>query len=194
MSRAWLRAPVLLACGALLPACSASPPTRYYTLSEIDSRAPIPAASNTIAVRVEPVAIAPELDRLEMVSHDGPNRVRIAESELWAAPLDEQIRRILSADLAARLPPQLVVDPEEPATIEPRRLLSIAIAQFYGDEQCAVSLRADWTLRNPHAGSRRGTEEVRIPASAPCAGALPAAMSRALGVLADRLALVIAAD
>ncbi len=200
MSRAWLRPLVLparcalAACGALLLACSASPPTRYYTLSEINGRAPVPAASNPIAVRVEPVAIPPELDRLEIVSREGPNRVHIAESELWAAPLDEQIRRILSDDLAARLPPQLVVDPDEPATTQPRRLLSVTIAQFYGDASCAVTLRAGWTLRNPRAGSRRGTEEVQIPASAPCAGALPAAMSRALAALADRLAPVIAAD
>ncbi len=145
-------------------------------------------------MRVQPVPIPPPLDRLEIVSRDGPNRVRIADSELWAAPLDEQIRRVFSDDLSARLPPQLVVDPDEPATSEPRRLLSLTIDELYGDDSCAVTLRAAWTLLTPDAGSRSGSERLQLPASAPCAGALPAAISRALGALADRLAPVIAAD
>ena len=72
--------------------------------------------------------------------------------------------------------------------------MRIAIDEFYGDDSCAVSLRASWSLTNPHAASQRGTEQVQVPASAPCAGQLAAAMSRALGVLADRLAAVIVAN
>jgi hypothetical protein len=57
-----------------------------------------------------------------------------------------------------------------------------------------VSLRASWSLTTAHAASQHGTEQVQVPASAPCTGELPAAMSRALGVLADRLASAIAAQ
>ncbi|MGC2461186.1 MAG: PqiC family protein [Steroidobacteraceae bacterium] len=193
MTRTWLRPVGLLGCCVLF-ACGSSPPTRFYILNEIAPGTPAPAVSNQVPVRVEPLAIAPELDRPEFVTRSGPNRVHVAGSDRWAAPLVDQIRRVLSDDLSARLPPLLVADPNEAATNEPRRLLTIAIAEFYGDDSCAASLRASWSLTNPHARSQRGTELVQVPPSAPCAGELPAAMSRALGVLADRLAAVIAAD
>ena len=193
MSCSCLRAVVMLGF-AVLYGCGASPPTRFYILNDIAPTAPPAAVSNRIAVRVEPLAIAPEVDRPELVTRSGANRVHVAGLERWAAPLPGQIRRVLSDDLAARLPPGLVADPDEPATNEPRRLLSIAIEEFYGDDSCAVSLRAGWSLAHPHANAVHGSERVQIPASAPCNGELPAAMSRALAVLADRLAQVIAAD
>jgi hypothetical protein len=167
---------------------------RYYTLKAIAPLAPALATTDQIVVRLEPVVVPPELDRLELVSHNGPYSVHIADSERWAAPLEDQIRRTLSDDLAMRLPPRLVADPNEPATNEPRRLLSVVIAELYADEGCTATLRADWTLRGPKDESVRGTEQLQIPAGEPCVGALPASMSGALAVLADRLAAVIAAQ
>lgn len=121
MTRMWLRPVILFGCG-LLFACGSSPPTRFYILNEIAPATPAAAAAtpNQIPVRVEPVAIAPELDRPEIVSRIGPNRVHVAGSDRWAAPLAEQIRRVLSDDLSARLPPGLVADPNEPSTKDPR--------------------------------------------------------------------------
>ena len=195
MTRMWLRPVVPLGC-CLLFACGSSPPTRFYILNEIAPATPPPtaAAPNQIPVRVEPVAIPPELDRPEIVSRVGPNRLHVAGSERWAAPLAEQIRRVLSNDLSARLPPGLVADPNEANTKDPRRLLTISIDEFYGDDSCAVSLRATWSLANSGNASQHGTELAHVPASAPCASEPPAAMSRAVGVLADRIAALIAAD
>src|ERR1700734_1150108 len=152
MTRMWLRPVVLLGC-CLLFACGSSPPTRFYILNEIAPTAPAPptATPNHIPVRVEPVAIAPEFDRSEIVSRIGPNRVHVAASDRWAAPLGEEIRRVISDDLSARLPPGQVVDPNEPGTKDVRRLLTIAIDEFYGDDTCAVTLRASWSLTNPQA-------------------------------------------
>src|SRR5580704_15985075 len=106
MTRMWLRPVLLLGC-CLLFGCGSSPPTRFYILNEIAPTTPAPAAAvpNQIPVRVEAVVIAPELDRPELVTRSGPNRVHVAGSDRWAAPLAEQIRRVLSVDLSARLPP-----------------------------------------------------------------------------------------
>jgi uncharacterized lipoprotein YmbA len=120
--------------------------------------------------------------------------VHVAGSERWAAPLAEQIRRVLSDDLSARLPPGLVADPNEPSTNDPRRLLTIAVDEFYGDDSCAVTLRASWSLTSQSVASEHRTEQVQVPASAPCTSELPAPMSRALGELANRLAMEIAAN
>jgi uncharacterized lipoprotein YmbA len=193
MSR--MRRPLISMGFCLLCACGSSPPMRFYTLKAIPP-AMVAAATvpNNVVVRLEPVVIPPELDRLELVSHSGPYRVQVADSDRWAAPLEDQIRRALSDDLSMRLPPQLIADPNEPTSNEPRRMLSVAIAQFDADDSCAVSLRADWTLRDSKGNTQRGSEQVQIAGSAPCAGALPASMSAALAVLADRLARAIMAQ
>jgi uncharacterized protein len=190
-----LRSLALLA-GCSLATCSANPPTRYYMLQSEPAAGTLPPAissaaampGNQLVVRLEPVVIPLELDRLELVSRSGPYRIRIADTERWAAPLDEQIRRVLSDDLAVRLPPHMLADPNEPAGNDPRRLLSVVITEFYADDTCATTLRAAWSLRGPSGDSERGTEQLQQPARAACAGMVPAAMSAALGTLADRLA------
>ena len=196
MTRMWLRSVYLLAC-CMLVACSSSPPTKFYILNEVApaaAAAPATAAPNQIPLRVEPVVIPPELDRPELVTRSGPNRVHVAGTERWAAPIAEQIRRVLSDDLAARLPARMVADPNEPATKEPRRSLTVAIGEFFGNESCAVTLRATWSLTNSHGVSQRGNELVQVPPATACTGELPAAMSRAIGLLADRLAMAVTTD
>jgi uncharacterized protein len=186
----------LLACGTLF-SCSSSPPTRFYMLSTIAPQtggqtAGASAAQSTVAVRVEAIAIPAELDRLELVHHSGANQVQITDVERWAAPLDEQIRRTLSDDLAARLAPGSVADPNEPSTQDPRRTLSVSIGQFDADAGCVVTLNASWSLQQPHIAARTGSEHIRVSATGTCPSALPAAMSQALGMLADRLAPALA--
>jgi hypothetical protein len=177
----------------VLAGCGASPPTHYYTLqATVPEVAPLPSVPelhDQVPLRLEPVVIPPELDRLELVVRSGRYRVKIEDSERWAAPLDDQIRRALSDDLAQRLPAHAMADYNEPAGNQPRRLLTVAIGEFYADESCAVSLRADWTLKGPGASVDRGSLQLQQPASLPCdSGAMPAAMSMAVGSLADRLA------
>jgi len=181
-----------LAAVCQLSACGDSAPMRYYTLKAIAPAGTSSAsgASDQIKIRLEPVAIPAELDRLQIVSRDGPYSVRISDFDRWAAPLQEQIRRTLSDDLSARMPAGLMADPNEPAANEPRRLLSVSIAAFSADESCASSLRADWSVRNPGGAIEHG-QQVQVTTSAPCGGGVPAAMSAALAQLADRLAAVL---
>jgi len=193
--------PYLLGC-SLMVACGSSPPQRYYMLQPVvlpaGAAATGVAPANQIVVRIEPVVIPPELDRVELVSRGGPYRVHIADSDRWAAPLDDQVRRTLNDDLAARLPPHLLADPNEPATQEPRRRLSIALIEFYADDECGATLRADWTLRGPAAESQHGNEQFKTHDAVSCVAgtpaALAAAMSAALGTLSERLAAVILAQ
>jgi uncharacterized lipoprotein YmbA len=187
--------PLGLSVSCLLLACSASPPTRYFALNAIaPASAGVAGAAGEAAakIRLEPVAIPPELDRLELVTHSGANRIQIADQDRWAAPLDEQIRRTLSDDLGVRLPEHLVADPNEPATQDARRKLSISIGQLDVNENCALLLSASWTISVTKASSQSGVEQVQIPGSAACPAGMAAAVSQALAALADRLAPVLA--
>jgi uncharacterized lipoprotein YmbA len=103
------------------------------------------------------------------------------------------IHRALSADLAARLPPGWVMDPNEPLLGERRQSLSVDIQELYADDACAVTLRASWVLKRPDSPGLRASETIQTAAaSCPGAEAVPAAFSQALGQLSDRIAAEVA--
>jgi uncharacterized protein len=172
----------------------------YYTLTEAPASARLPVADSTVPIRIDRVTIPTELDRSQIVRRLDPTRLQIVEGDRWAAPLDETIRRVLSNDLAARLPPGAVANPNEPSIGEKRQSLAVDISEFYGDSACAVTLRAAWTLKQSDAQQQsdaqtlRGSEEIKASADGACAsaGPIPAAMSRALGQLSERIAAAVA--
>ena len=185
---------VVAIAACLTSGCASSPPMRYYTLTRIAPQAPLSAPADMTPVRLDRVTLASELDRLQLVRRVDATRLQISEQDRWAAPLDEMIRRVLSADLAARLPAHLVADPNEPSLGERRQSLSVDIQEFYADADCSITLRAAWILKQPQMRSTQGSEESRVPAGAACSGsgALPGEMSRALALLSDRIAAAIA--
>lgn len=178
----------------VLMGCASSPPLHYYTLSEVAPATRLTSVGNPVPIRLDRVTIPAELDRSQLVRRVDATRLQIVENDRWAAPLEDTIRRVLSADLAARLPPNMVANPYEPSVGEKRLSLSVDIEEFYGNASCAVTLRAAWVLRQPDMQSSRGNEETQVPAGGNCEGgaALPAAMSQALGQLSDRIAAAVA--
>jgi uncharacterized lipoprotein YmbA len=189
-----LRALALLAALCSLAGCQSSPATRYFTLSEVAPASARPGTPSAgLALQVERVTIPGELDRLEIARHGESNQLRIATFELWAAPLDGMIRRIVSEDLAARLAPGSVASANEPVGDQQRRLY-LDIQDFAGNERGTVNLRTAWLLKAPDGAESRGVEAVSADANDASADALAAAMSRALGLLADRLSVMLSAQ
>jgi hypothetical protein len=176
----------------LLGACQSSPPTHYFALTAIAPTAQRASVRAQPPLRVERVTIPGELDRLELVRRTTSNQLRIATFDLWAAPLEGMIQRVLADDLAVRLPVGTVASVSEPASGEPRRRLYIDVQEFAADEHGAVTLQAAWLLQTPNAQARRGTDAVAATASDATADALAAAMSRALAAFADRLTVGLA--
>jgi uncharacterized lipoprotein YmbA len=130
-------------------------------------------------VRIVNLTIPGELDRPELVRRVGQNQLNIAGLDRWAAPLDATIRRVLTDDIARRVP----------APVPGRQYsVSVDIHEFYGDGACNVSLRAGWTVKQPRADSSLpANEEIQVPSSGSCPATLPATMSVALGQLSDRI-------
>jgi len=176
---------------ALITGCASSAPLRYYTLSEVPPSTE--ATSATPAIRVGRVRIPGELDRNEIVQRIDATRLKIAEQDRWAAPLDDMIRRVLSADLQARGATASAVSAAPSDTASGgSATLSLDVDELIGDASCAVTLRASWELRssaNNTETTRTGHESIRVPpSSSTCTvGALPMAMSQALAQLSDRI-------
>jgi hypothetical protein len=167
----------VIAALVLVGACSSTPPTRFYTLSDTAPEATPPAGVGW--VRVVGVTIPGEIDRPELVRRIGPNQLSIAGFDRWAAPLDQTIRRALSDDIARRVP--------SPSRGQ-QYSVSVDIHEFYGDGSCNVTLRAAWTLKqSPPQNAQPVNEEIQVPSSGACTATLPATMSIALGQLSDRI-------
>ncbi|HVW67462.1 MAG TPA: PqiC family protein [Steroidobacteraceae bacterium] len=177
------RTGVLVAVLAGLCACSSSPPSRVYTLSET---APDTAGAPGVGfVRIDRVTVPGEIDRPELVRRTGPNRLEIAGLDRWAAPLDDTIQRVLSDDVARRIP--------TPAPGQ-ARAVQVDIREFYGDGACNVTLRAVWTVRQLHPDATPpNMEDIHVPSGGgPCPATLAATMSTALGQLSDRIVAGVA--
>jgi len=190
-----LKAMTVLVGVLLFGACASSPPMHFYTLTEIGPEAPLAAAPGMLPVRIGRVSVPGELDRPSLVRRLDETRLEISEQDRWAAPLEEMMTRVLYSDLTARLPPGMVADPNGPAGLEQRQLLSVDVQEFYSTADCAVRLKATWSLRQPDRSTAQTNEDIRLPAAGGCSGtaSVPAQMSRALAQLSDHIAAGIAA-
>ena len=181
---------ILIATGlsALLAAC-ASAPTRFHTLDPV---APANAPGQrplATPVRVDSVVVPPELDRPQIVRRAGPGKLDLADDDRWAGALDELARGALASDLALRLPPGSTVRQDDPAPPRPLHKIDVVIERFEGTIAGPVTLIAHWTLLGDGLGQAlaRHEERIEVPAGGDIDGTV-AAMSAALGILADRIA------
>jgi uncharacterized lipoprotein YmbA len=179
-----LKAGVMCCLLLALAGCS-SPDNKYFTLSAAEPAAPAGQAVTGRTIAIDDVTIPAYLDRPQIVVRQDANRADVREYERWVEPLDGMIRRVLTADLAARLGSGRVLD--KPG--KDSALLSVTIEEFGQDGDRAV-LRGQWVLKAagkdapalPHSFSR---DEPLGKAETPD---MVAAMSRLVGALGDEIA------
>jgi uncharacterized protein len=179
-------APVLV----LILASCGSVPTQTYTLTSVPPSQP---ASQGRAlqppIELGDVSIPATIDRSSIVQIASGGRLDVHGEAVWGAPLQQLIRRTLSADLAHRLPPGSVLAPGDPAPPGGLRILLVNIEQFASDTSGRVTLTADWTLsRGGQASGTPRHEVITVEAGSGAVSAVVPAMSSALGELADRIA------
>jgi uncharacterized lipoprotein YmbA len=183
-----------------LTACASSPPTRFFTLEPVapggqatGGAADAGGAGRGQPVKVDAVHIPPALDREAMVRGASGDQLEISSQDRWAGDLGETIRRVLTQNLASRLPAGMVIAPEAPAPASARGLV-VDILTFQPQAGGDVVLDADWTLLQGTQSNPVLSRSVHLSAAAaPSAQGEAAAMSNLLGELADRMAAQISA-
>src|SRR5512145_486746 len=91
---------------ACVAGCASSPTARYYAISPLtvqEQRSAAATATKPVAVSVAPVEIPDYLDRLQIVTRDGANGLRLAEFDRWGGSLSENITTVLVENLSALL-------------------------------------------------------------------------------------------
>jgi uncharacterized lipoprotein YmbA len=175
---------------ALLSACASSPPTHYFALDPIG---PAAAAASPAGdpLKIDAVHIPPALDRSSLVRGESGNQLEISSEDRWAGDLGEMIRRVLTQDLASRLPSGMVIAPESPAPPSARGIV-VDILTFQPQSGGELVLDADWTLLQGTQSNPVLRRSVHLTATAaPSAQGEAAAMSTLLGQLADEMAAQI---
>jgi uncharacterized lipoprotein YmbA len=119
----WL---VAVAVSISVAGCAVTDTTRYYALGQVatgkrdgatsPSSPADPSSSGagqggagTVAIGVGPVSLPGYLDRIQIVTRTGDDRVDLSPFYRWAEPLDEGIGRVLAEEIGARVPTDRIV-------------------------------------------------------------------------------------
>ena len=94
-----------------LSACSTSPTPRLYIIEPMAAFAGTTSTQidKGLSIGVGPVTLPEHLNRKEIVTHDQRFRVKSAEFDRWAEPLDDNINRALCENLSVLIPSNHVI-------------------------------------------------------------------------------------
>lgn len=176
----------------LIAASCSSPDPTLYTIAPV-SGAVVSGAPKVIALHG--VGVAQYLVRSPIVQTSGDYRIVLRPGSWWGEPIDAMLGRVLVQDLAQRLPQSTVYassgavsgsSPDATIEVEVQRLDLDRDGQLLLIAQASVSF------------NKRETEDIRsfnVSQSLPSASVEGqiAATSAALGQVADRIAVMLAA-
>ena len=136
---------ILLAAGALA-ACS-SAPIQFYTLVR-----PAPAAvtASGLSFEVLPVGVPSQVDVPQLVVRQGTSRIALVEDQQWIAPLGQEIRAALAAELAAMLGAQDFSGAPAGAGL-PTYRIKFDVRRFESALDGGARIESVWSIRKPQA-------------------------------------------
>lgn len=185
---------LLLVTPLILAGCAPSRPTQFYTLSvAAPANETLQLTQEPLAVGVGPVALPPYLDRPQLVSRIGANKMMLADFDQWAEPLDGALPRVLSENLSRQLATEEVFVLPTTRDVRLDYRIEIDIARFDSNGAGEVILDARWWVfrrGDKLVQSGRSTIEQRADQSTDRQGVV-AAMSQGLGQLSSDIAAAI---
>ena len=175
-----------LALPLLLAACAAKAPLNYHTLTsaaEPDGT----GASAPFRFALQGVSVPPQVDQPQLVIRQGDG-IALLENERWIAPLADEIRSALSADLSRDLGTLDLGDAPRGAGAPVLRI-KVDVQRFDSLPGLRVQQDALWTLRLAEPGGERVLtcgSRIQQPAGASYAEVV-LAHRQALAQLAQRI-------
>jgi uncharacterized lipoprotein YmbA len=173
---------------AMTPAACASPNPLLYVLAPAPGPV-LDGAPHIIAVRG--ISLAQYLQRQQIVRSSEAYHLDVLYNDWWGEPLDTLINRVLVQDLAQRLPDSSVLSDNGAITTTPDTTVEINIERFDLAGSGSVLLLAQVAVRGRLRQSR--ALSISVPPANATTSALVAAMSAAVGQMADAVAALLAA-
>lgn len=176
---------------AALAGCGTSPQERFFTLAS-DPAPESTSATGTapISIIVGPVTVPELVDRPQFVVRAAANRVEIAEQARWAAPLKNEIPRVVADHLGRLIAGSRTATSSSRATTTPDYRVMIDIKRFDSAPGDGATIEASWTVKGRAGASLGGRSLVREP-SGGSYDELVMAHSRALNIVSRDIAAAI---
>jgi uncharacterized lipoprotein YmbA len=172
-----------------LAACGSSPNPVLYTIG-VKQGAALPAGPRIVQLR--DVGLAGYLDRKEVVRSSADYRLAVQSNDWWGEPLGPMIGRILVVELSQRLPASNVYAEGGAISVDANATVAVNIQRIDVDQNGTLALLAQAVVDfNRPSRSVAKTFSITRPLPAPDTAGQVAAMSDALGELADGLARML---
>jgi uncharacterized protein len=140
---------IMVAFAGCIAGCSSSPAARFYTLSPLvpqEAKQSPQVADNLVSVSIAPVEIPDYLDRPQIVTRDGQNRLRLAEFDRWGGSLGDNISAVLADNLGLLLNSDRVYVFPRVRAEKPDLTLTMRVLRLDCVPAGQVLLKAQWTL------------------------------------------------
>lgn len=114
---------------------SSSPKAEFYTLNSMISTRPDATATpagQSLSIGIGPVTIPNVLDRPQIVTRTGPNKLQIDEFHRWAGRLDEDVARVVAENLSLLLATEQVAVYPWDVSFKPRYQVILDVQRFEG--------------------------------------------------------------
>jgi uncharacterized lipoprotein YmbA len=178
----------------LLAGCRSTPPaTAFYTLTSVtkaERAGQNTAAMRELAVGIGPVQLPEYLDRPQIVTRTGPDKVALSEFNRWGGSLRQDFPRVLAENVAALLGTDRVLAYPWGDRLDPAYRVALNVQQFDGALAGPAVLRVTWIVTGREGKTPLSVRktEIQEPVSGRDYDALVAAQSRAVAALSREIA------
>lgn len=179
------RSSLALSLTALAAACT-SPNPVLYTLATTPG-AERRGAPKVIELRT--IGLARYLERSQIVRSSEDFRLEVLGNEWWGEPLDAMLSRVLSQNLTQRLPGTTIFAESGAVSAVPDAMLGINIQRLDLARNGNVTLIAQVSVTRRDTTAR--TITIQVTPGGAGTSSLVAAMSEAVGQLADQVAVMV---
>lgn len=173
---------------AALACLRTAEPVVYHSLEALPAQPAGPRPGP--ALEVLPVRLPESLRRPQLLESLGPGRFGLVSGHRWGNPLDQEVQRVLVADLAALLGGATVVPSPYGPRVGAAWRIEVQVQDWSVRPGEVLVLEATWMLARPDAERAERFRRTRIiqPLDGPGPDALAAAHGRAVAALAGELA------
>ncbi len=176
---------------ALLAACSSSPNPTLYTIAPVPGT-PRPGGPHIVVLRE--ISLARYLERPQIVRSSASYQLVVELNDWWGEPLAAMLGRVLIENFSQRLPGSVVLSELGAIGNKPDATVEINVLRLDADSDGTVVLRAQVGITLASARQSPTAQTIALKAVPPSVGVpgAVAAISDALGQLADRVAGLLA--
>jgi len=130
--------------------------TKYYLIDPVEFEALNFISDKALAIEIIDVHIPQYLERFQIATRVGENRLKFSESNQWGENLRKNLMRTLSRNLSRLLSTQDIGTPLNRSSSSPEYRVQLYIEQFERDVDHKVRLSARWQISGKQSSKPLG--------------------------------------